>query len=95
MIAAVTDGDFAASLQRVEFDGSSQPPGSLQQRLAGERREALNDIPGDQIYGYLAKPLALSIQSRLLHTRGGYRRAAAPYGLAALAWSIATTICET
>lgn len=47
---------FGASLALVEFEGASQPLGSLQQRLARERGEAPKDIPGDRVQGYLAKP---------------------------------------
>src|SRR5215831_21122443 len=53
----VLGGDaFAASSTLVEFEGASQPLGSLQQRLARERGEAPKDIPGDRLRGFLAKP---------------------------------------
>jgi dienelactone hydrolase len=53
----VLDGDaLAASPALVEFEGASQPLGSLQQRLARERGEVPKDIPGDRLRGFLAKP---------------------------------------
>jgi dienelactone hydrolase len=53
----VFGGDaLAASPTLVEFEGASQPLGSLQQRLARERGEVPKDIPGDRLRGFLAKP---------------------------------------
>jgi dienelactone hydrolase len=47
---------FAASPKLVEFEGATQPLGSLQQRLARERGEVPKPIPGDHLQGFLAKP---------------------------------------
>ena len=56
-MARVPIGDaLGASLELVEFEGASQPLGSLQQRLARERGDVPKDIPGDRVHGYLAKP---------------------------------------
>ena len=56
-MARVSIGDaLGASLELVEFQGASQPLGTLQQRFARERGEIPKDIPGHRVHGYLAKP---------------------------------------
>jgi dienelactone hydrolase len=75
----VLGGDaFSASPTLVEFQGASQPLGSLQQRLARERGEAPKDIPGDRLRGFLAKPDGNGPFPAVvaLHGCGGLREAA-------------------
>ena len=55
-VEALGAAALAVSPTLVEFEGASQPLGSLQQRLARERGEAPKDIPGDRLRGFLAKP---------------------------------------
>src|SRR5215813_3081446 len=56
-VVHILGGDaLAASPTIVEFEGAAQPLGGLQQRLARERGEAQDNIPGDRLRGFLAKP---------------------------------------